>query len=67
MSLRELRAAAQLTQDELSERSGVSQALISQLERGASSNPGVSTLRKLADALGVPVERVLAAVMGEVA
>jgi len=47
-----LRAAADLTQEELAERSGLSQQYISDLERGK-RNPTVVTLYELATALGV--------------
>jgi transcriptional regulator with XRE-family HTH domain len=47
-----LRAAADLTQEQLAERSGFSQQYISDLERGR-RNPTVVTLYELATALGV--------------
>jgi transcriptional regulator with XRE-family HTH domain len=47
-----LRAAADLTQEELAERSGLSQQYLSDLERGK-RNPTVVTLYELARALGV--------------
>jgi len=47
-----LRKAAGLTQDQLAERSGISQAQISQLERGT-WEPRLGTLISLARALGV--------------
>ena len=47
-----LRAAADLTQEQLAERSGLSQQYISDLERGK-RNPTVVTLYELATALGV--------------
>jgi transcriptional regulator with XRE-family HTH domain len=47
-----LRGAADLTQEELAERSGLSQQYISDLERGK-RNPTVVTLYELASALGV--------------
>lgn len=50
--LREKRRAAELTQAELADRSGVTQGHISQIEKGERS-PGLPTLRKLRDALGL--------------
>lgn len=44
------------TLDALAEASGVSAGLVSQIERGL-GNPSLSTLHKLADALGFPVSR----------
>ncbi|MBV8687065.1 MAG: helix-turn-helix transcriptional regulator [Alphaproteobacteria bacterium] len=53
-----LRKAADLTQEQLAERAGISQQYISDLERGK-RNPTVVTLYELATALGVrPVELV---------
>ena len=46
----ELRAKSGLTQGELADRSGVTQADISRIERG-SANPTEKTLCKIADAL----------------
>jgi transcriptional regulator with XRE-family HTH domain len=49
--LRRLREEQALTQRELSERSGITQATIVHAERGGETRP--TTVRKLADALGV--------------
>jgi transcriptional regulator with XRE-family HTH domain len=49
--LRQLRSAASLSQEELSERSGLSVRGISDLERGARSAPRLETVRLLAEAL----------------
>ena len=53
--LRELREAANLTQDGLAERAGLSRAGIAQLESGR-RKPALETAQKLATALGVGVE-----------
>ena len=47
-----LRKAADLTQEQLAERAGMSQQYISDLERGL-CNPTIVTLNELATALGV--------------
>ena len=47
------RATAGLSQEELAERSGLSRRGISDLERGARRRPHQSTVRRLADALGL--------------
>ena len=47
-----LRKAADLTQEQLAERAGMSQQYISDLERGL-CNPTIVTLYELATALGV--------------
>lgn len=67
MSLRDMRTQSGLTQDELAAKSGLSQTQISKLESGEIRNPGMRTLRKLADALGVSLGAVISAVLDEVA
>jgi tetratricopeptide (TPR) repeat protein/transcriptional regulator with XRE-family HTH domain len=54
--LRELRRRALLTQEELAERSGVSVSTIAGVEAGRVRRPRGSSLRLLADALGVTGE-----------
>jgi transcriptional regulator with XRE-family HTH domain len=51
--LREARRREALTQGELAEKSGVGITTIVRLERGQIIEPRVSTLRKLAGALGL--------------
>jgi predicted ATPase/class 3 adenylate cyclase len=51
--LRRLRKAADLTQEELAERAGLSQRGINDLERGARQSPHKDTALQLADALGL--------------
>lgn len=53
--LRSTREKKGMTQEELSEKSGVSRATISALENGKSTCVKTSTLTKLADAVGVKV------------
>jgi transcriptional regulator with XRE-family HTH domain len=55
--LRRLRRMQDVTQEQLSEKSGVSSDFISQLERGLNS-PSLDTIQKLADGLGVPIEEL---------
>lgn len=57
--IKELREKKKLTQQELAEKSGVSRSLIISLETGARTVTTTSTIEKLADALGVPVKRLL--------
>lgn len=55
-NLKRFRAAANLTQEQLAERSGLPQQHISEIERGH-GNPTVVTLSILSGAIGVtPVE-----------
>ncbi|UYL93907.1 XRE family transcriptional regulator [Geobacillus phage vB_GthS_PK2.1] len=58
-NLKHHRMAKNWSQQELAEISGVSQAQISYIENGKKKNPGVITLKKLADALGVSVEELI--------
>lgn len=50
-TLQNERKKADMTQDELAERSGVSQAVISDIESGNTKNPRFETIRKLASVL----------------
>ncbi len=54
--LREIRAMRGLQQQELAAKAGLTSSLISQVERSRLS-PSIATLRKLAQALEVPVSR----------
>ena len=57
--LHELREAQSMSMRALAARSGLSANALSMIERGRTS-PSVSTLYKLADALGVPVTEFFA-------
>jgi transcriptional regulator with XRE-family HTH domain len=52
-NLKELRERARLTQRELADRAKVSLSIIFQIEQGARTDPRISTIAALADALGV--------------
>src|SRR5690348_2504719 len=68
--LRQLRAEARLTQEELAEAAGLSPRSVSDLERGISRTAHKDTARLLADALGLaePVRALfVAAARGKVA
>lgn len=56
-NLRKARRAAGITQEELGERCGVYRTEVSLMERGL-REPRLGTMVKLADALGVPPERL---------
>jgi len=51
MTLKDFRIKARLSQEELADRAGVSQQLISKIERGERSNQTLDTARKLIRAL----------------
>lgn len=53
-NVRAARAAAELTQLELSERCGIKMPHISRLEKGTHL-PSVATLKKVSDALKIPI------------
>lgn len=59
--VKEWREKRHLTQDELAEKSGVSRATIAALESGNKKTASVRTLMKLADALGVRVDKIFCA------
>ena len=54
--LRELRKEKNMTQEELSEKSGVSRAIIWRLEQDENHNATSKTLFRIAEALGVTVD-----------
>lgn len=58
-NVRRLRSEADLTQEALAERSGLSQQYISDLECGR-RNPTIVSLWELAQALGVTPDRLIA-------
>ncbi len=57
--LKEERRRAALTQGELAEKAGVGTNTIVRIERGDIEEPRVSTLRKLANALGLEARDLL--------
>jgi transcriptional regulator with XRE-family HTH domain len=66
--LREYRSAANLTQEELAERAGLSVQAISMLERGARRTPRTNTVEALSDALRLDAsqrEMLVAAARGK--
>lgn len=56
--IKEAREKKNMTQAELSERSGVSRGTISALENGTSRATTTKTLMNIAKALGIPVEEL---------
>ena len=58
MKLKHLREQAGLTQEAVAKKAGVSRAYLARLEMGR-HDPPLSRLRKLAEALDVPVTRLL--------
>lgn len=58
-TLRQEREKAKLTQAELSQLSGVPQAVISDIEKGITKNPRLDTVKKLAYALHFDIADLL--------
>lgn len=56
--IKEVREEKNMTQEELSEKSGVSRGTISALENGSTRTTTTKTLLKLARALGVSLDRI---------
>ncbi|MDZ7664150.1 MAG: helix-turn-helix transcriptional regulator [Desulfotignum sp.] len=46
-----------LTQEELAARAGIKQPALARLEK-PDANPGIGTLKKLADAMGITIEQL---------
>ena len=57
-NVRGLRAVRDLTYDELAERAELSKGMVVQIEQGR-TNPSIGTLCKLANALGVTINRLI--------
>ena len=58
-NLKQRRKELNMSQIELSDESGVSQAQISNIEKGERPNPGVITIQKLATALKTSVDELI--------
>jgi len=58
VKLRQVRERLFVTQAELAERTGISEATLSRIENGL-QRPRISTVRKIADALGVRPEELV--------
>jgi len=58
-SLRRIRKAKGFTQQKLAERAGVSMIVVTKVEQGATKDPAMSSLVKLADALDVSVDALI--------
>lgn len=61
MTLREMRKAKHLTQCELAQFVGVTQAYICALESGRKKNPSIDVVRKIANGLGVKTIHIIEA------
>ena len=59
MRLKELRVENMVSQDQLHDTSGVARDTISRIESGKTTNVQYKTIRRLADALGVPYRELM--------
>ena len=55
LKLKTYRSERSLSLDNLERKTGISKGYLSQLERGAKSNPGIDVVKKLARGLGVHI------------
>lgn len=58
-ALRAQRELLGISQHELEERSGLSQGMISNMESGITSDPGINTLARYADTVGLGIALVV--------
>ena len=55
--IRELRTARKLTQEQIEQRTGIKREYLSKIETGGLPNITIKTLKKITDALGVPLSK----------
>lgn len=58
-NMRKFRKLRSLSQDKLAKMTGLSFPTIAKIESGKTANPSVYTLKRIADALGVGIEKLL--------
>jgi len=58
MNIKQMRKAANLTQQQLADKSGISRVTLTRIETGA-SNPSLESLRAIAHALGCTIDTLL--------
>ena len=59
MKIKRLREEKGLTQDQLAKKAGLHRVTVAQIEADMRKNPDLSTRKKLAKALGVPITELL--------
>jgi len=57
--LKELRKKSGWSQQKLAEKAGLSYNVITKIEQGASKNPNIQTMIKLADAFQISIDELL--------
>ncbi len=58
-NVRRIRKAKKLSQDKLAKLAGITLTTLVKIESGANDNPTIKTLKKIANALEVPVNDLL--------
>ena len=58
-NVRRIRKAKELSQDKLAKLAGITLTTLVKIESGANDNPTIKTLKKIANALEVPVNDLL--------
>lgn len=58
-NIKRARKKLELTQEQLAVKAGIPYATLSKIESGQVTNPTVSTLKKIADALSISVDDIL--------
>jgi transcriptional regulator with XRE-family HTH domain len=58
-NIKRARKKLELTQEQLAVKAGIPYATLSKIESGQVTNPTVSTLKKIADALNISVDDIL--------
>jgi transcriptional regulator with XRE-family HTH domain len=56
--VKDLREAAKMTQQDLAVKAGLNAGVLASIEQGKTNDPRASTLRALAKALGVSIDRL---------
>jgi transcriptional regulator with XRE-family HTH domain len=56
-TIRELRVAKRLTQEEIERRTGIKREYLSKIETGGLPNITIKTLKKITDALDIPLSK----------
>ena len=59
MKIRAIREAAGISQKLLAERADITPAYLCGLESGKRNNPGIAIIRRIANALNVPIDDLL--------
>jgi transcriptional regulator with XRE-family HTH domain len=59
MGLKEMRRALNITQQEMADYVGVTQSYICALENGQRKNPSIGVIERVAQKLGVGVEKII--------